>query len=340
MLLGVAGCASQGPLQAPSLHLPARVQGLSAQRFGDSVELHWTTPTKTTDGVMLETKHRYAGPYTAEICRGEAPLAPGPCTPIALLPVTSGRAGMYQEVLTAAFSQGPARILRYRVRILNAKKRGAEGSEVDVAAGAAVPKVEGLRAAPAAGGGVSLRWQPIAGSSDRVSMRVVRGAKGVPETLMVESRGVAGDPGGAQDSGAKLGVEQTYSVYRTRVVEVEKFRLTTNSEPTMVTVSATAAAPAPSAPTGLEAVVNTLGAPEVDLVWQAADEAGVTGYVVFRSEGGGAFVQVTQQPVRGFSYADTAVRAGARYRYRVAAVNGAGLVGAQSAEIERAVPAP
>jgi hypothetical protein len=255
---------------------------------------------------------------------------------VATIPVESGKPGSFHEVLTAAWSQGPSRILRYRIRVLNAKGRGAEGADIDVAAGAAVPRIDGLRAAPAAGGGVTLRWQP--GPADHVMIRVVRDGADKPETLSVEP--TAADPGGANDHAARAGVEQRYAVYRSRVVTINHAALTLNSEPVSTTVAANALPPAPLPPRGIEAVVNTLGKPEIDLVWQASDQAGVAGYLVYRSQNAAAFVQITAQPTRAFSFADTDVQPGIHYRYRVVAVDANGAASQPSGEIERTIPGP
>jgi hypothetical protein len=282
------------------------------------------------------------GPFSAEVCRAKAVLPPGPCSPLAMLPVEPGKESSFRDVLTPPWSEGALRGLHYRVRILNAKQRGAEGVGVAVAAGSALPPLEAMRAAPGAGGGVTLRWQPLAeATGDRVLLRVVRGGESAAkrsETLAVEATAI--DPGGAHDAGARLGVAQSYTAFRTRTARGGKQELMLNSAVVTVTVAANALPPPPSAPAGLEGVVNTLGTPEIDLVWQASDEPGVTGYVVYRAESGAALVAVTPQPISAFSFSDTAVRAGVRYRYRVAAVNSSGAAGPMSAEIERVVPAP
>ena len=336
---GLTGCASEGPLKPPSLHLPANVEHLSAERFGDAVELRWTTPSRTTDGVALTAPRRKGGPFTAEICRSDTVFPPGSCAPFGRVLVESGKPAMFRDVLTPPLSEGALRVLHYRVRVVNAKGRGTDGVEIAVAGGAAVPPMDRLRATPAAGGGVALRWQPEqGGSGDRVLLRVIRGGGSRPETLAVEQ--TASDTGGANDAGARPGVEQSYTVFRTRIVTAGRQQLTLNSAQTTVTVAANALPPPPAAPTGLEGVVNTLGAPEVDLVWQASDEPGVAGYIVYRAEGGGASAAITPQPIHAFSFSDTAIHPGVRYRYRVAAVNANGTAGPMSAEIERGIPAP
>src|ERR1700710_1145030 len=84
ILLAAGGCASPGPPQPPSLNLPEVVKDLTAERVGDVVHLHWTTPEMSTD--HLDVK----GTMTAEICRitvtAPAPQTPA-CIPIPRLPV-------------------------------------------------------------------------------------------------------------------------------------------------------------------------------------------------------------------------------------------------------------
>src|SRR5271154_1832267 len=64
------GCASPAPPLTPSLNLPDPIKDLTAERIGNTVHLHWTTPTQTTSRVPVK------GPVTAEICRTTAPSAP------------------------------------------------------------------------------------------------------------------------------------------------------------------------------------------------------------------------------------------------------------------------
>jgi hypothetical protein len=150
-----AGCASPGPPQPPSLNLPEVVKDLAAERVGGVVHLHWTTPEMTTD--RLEVK----GAMTAEICRTTV-TAPAPqkaaCTPIPRLPVKPGPTEG-AEALPPALTVDPPALLAYRVQIFNVHDRSAGLSpEAFVAAGAAPPPVEQLRAAPTRDGAM-LEWQ-------------------------------------------------------------------------------------------------------------------------------------------------------------------------------------
>ncbi|SEC02731.1 fibronectin type III domain-containing protein [Terriglobus roseus] len=358
----LTGCASEGPLRPPTLRLPAVVRALSAQRSGPGVDLAWTNPTRTTDGVSLTGKHG-AGKLAAEICRAESFAANGNCSPIAKIPVEAGTHTSFRDALPTDLMAGPDRALRYRVRVLNGMGKGAAYAEILTAAGEAPAAMRGLTASPVAAG-VALRWQPGATAQDRTLLHVTRGDAPVvafrnsatpttlppdvakpsetkpPATTLMAVEPGPHDPGGAVDTGGRAGVTQTYTVYRSRPAHIGGLDLAINGESASVTVAASALAPPPAPPTGLEAVANTLGSPSIDLVWQANTEPGVGGYLVFRADAAGTPTQLTASPVRGFSYTDATAQPGTDYRYSVAAVSTDGRAGEHSREIHASIPQP
>ena len=345
LLVALMGCASQAPLRPPSLKLPSPVTGLAAERIGDAVELRWTTPSKATDGVGLTGRHG-AGGLVAEICRSEAP-APDACAPAGRVPVTAGAAAVFHDGLPLPLLSGNLRPLHYGVRVVNAWGRGAKYATTDTLAGAAPPAVTGL-VANRVTEGVALRWQPDpSAAGTRLLLHVDRltdaaaskpaGAHAPHEDLLAVEAGPS-DPGGAVDAGAKAGVEQRYAVYRVQTVQAGTKGLTARGQAVTVTVSASAKAPPPPAPTGLEALVNTLAAPEIDLVWQPVE--GAAGYLVFRGQGDEAPRALTPQPIAGLSYADPAIRAGVRYRYSLVSVDADGAGGPRSPEVAEMLPQP
>jgi hypothetical protein len=150
-----ASCASPGPPQPPSLNLPEVVKDLTAERVGDVVHLHWTTPQMTTDRIEVK------GVMTAEICR-IAVAAPAPqnpaCTPVTRLPVQSGPT-QAAETLPPALTVNPPALLAYRVQVFNVHGHSAGLSpEALAASGAAPPPVEQLRATPTRDGAM-IEWQ-------------------------------------------------------------------------------------------------------------------------------------------------------------------------------------
>jgi hypothetical protein len=156
------GCASPGPPHAPSLNLPEVVKDLTAERVGDSVTLHWTTPEKTTDHLAIK------GIITAEICRTTlpAPASTPACTVVKRLPVQTGPSHT-EEVLPSSLTTDPASLLAYKVQLFNAHNRSTgSSSEAFTAAGAAPPPVEQLRATSVREG-IQLEWhQPNPSTSN------------------------------------------------------------------------------------------------------------------------------------------------------------------------------
>jgi hypothetical protein len=178
LLVGVVvGCASPGPPRPPSLHIPAAVKDLSAERIGDQVVLRWTAPEKTTDKLPIK------GTMTAVVCREVTPAIAGAsggpaCVPIDRLtipegtgPAGTGQAGTGPAGATPAgqmeavdhlpqpLTSDPVRLLTYRVVVSNVAGRFAPGSTPAFAAAGAAPQaVAGLRASTVKGGTV-LEWQ-------------------------------------------------------------------------------------------------------------------------------------------------------------------------------------
>ena len=344
LLLLLGGCASQGPLRPPSLHLPAMAQGLSAARIGDGVDLQWTSPTRTTDGLPLTGKH-VPQPLQAEICREATDRAT--CQPIQRLITHSGSPEQFHDTLPAALTVGPPRLLRYRLCMRNGAGKGAACNHMESLAGAAPGVLQGLQAAPTQGG-VLLQWQRAANvGGDRILLRVTRGdmpsggtkgnaGAGKESQTLLAIEPAANDLGGAVDTAAKPGVAQQYSVARTRTVHVGSQDLVMSGPPSLVTVAGNAKLPLPGPPTGFEAIASTLGVPEIDLVWQPV--TGATGYLVFRASGNGDMVALTAEPVQGLTFTDQKVSRGGQYRYSIASVGSGGVAGTRGGEVTEQVP--
>jgi hypothetical protein len=179
----VVGCASPGPPHPPTLNLPQIVKDLAADRVGDQVNLHWTTPAKTTDNLNIK------GPITAEICRlapsaPSAPsLSPNPpasshaptCTPVERISVQPGPS-QATETLPQPLTIDPVTLLTYRVQLFNRRGHSAGlSAEAFAAAGAAPPPVENLRATPIRTGAM-LEWQPQNASASIELDRLLDGA--------------------------------------------------------------------------------------------------------------------------------------------------------------------
>jgi hypothetical protein len=176
----------------PTLNLPAVVStGLTATRLGDEVKLHWTTPSLTTDKLLIK------GPIVAVICRemvtspvrtGQSgstqnqgqTVATAHCAAVERVPVTPGVSDQADQ-LPATLTTGPARLLAYRIELQNAAGRTAGPSTAAyAAAGAGVAPVAEFHGRPTKAG-VVLEWKEEPGSSvaielDRVELAPATGS--------------------------------------------------------------------------------------------------------------------------------------------------------------------
>ena len=351
----LASCANPGPPHPPSLHLPEIVTDLTAERVGQNVHLHWTSPSHTTDGLDVRS------PMVAEICRDPHP-SPSPATPapktgrsapaaqstpgcdvVLHLTVKPGIAEA-DDQLPAALSADPIAPLAYRVRMLNPQGHSAGVSRPAIApAGMAPPPVTALRAT-ATRVGAKIEWQPIDSTALIELDRTLPSAPAPKNTHKKSSLALPddqpaevrlrtdkaetprNDPGGTLDRTALRGQQYLYRAQRVRTVEIAGSRYELRgptSSPVPLTMTDTFA---PLAPTGLATIPGAQGStPTIDLSWQASSEADVAGYNVYRREGSSSgFTRLNTKPVLGPAFSDTAIAAGAIYTYRVTAVDATG----------------
>jgi len=286
-------CASPGPPRPPSLRLPVLVKDLTAQRVGDEVQLHWTTPTKTTDDLPVK------GPLTAEICRGPAPSTPpsassvsSACIPVKRVPVQPGPS-QAADPLPRPLTLDPVALLAYRVQILNANQRSAgQSPEAFAAAGAAPPPVEDLHATPVREGAM-LEWrrQPTAASVEldrflegapptptktarpkptskpnprpanpspttKASQTPSQPKPSPPPEVKLKTPQQASDPGGTIDHAAQFGETYRYTAQRVRTATFPGHSLELRSAASPPVVVALKDTFPPHPPTGLAAVPN------------------------------------------------------------------------------------
>src|SRR6185437_15444894 len=156
------------PPRPPSLQLPEPVTDLSAARVGDSVEITFTVPQRTTDNLPIRE-----GSVKGSLCRGGEGQ---PCAPVGSLqnvslPLTAGAGGpervvTWEDKLTRAETGSEPKLLVYRVELSNLEGKTAGWSDpAYAAAGVAPGPVNGLHAEETRAG-ILLRWQPAASVGD------------------------------------------------------------------------------------------------------------------------------------------------------------------------------
>jgi hypothetical protein len=352
----VTGCALESAPLPPSLHIPVPVSNLTAARAGDTVTLAWTMPKRTTDKVLLEGRQR------VEICRlGDSDpnhKKEAPCEAAGNLMLLPGAQGSFVDHLPAGLEAGTPRLLTYAVRVYGPYKRVAGYSNrATVVAGAAPPAV-GAVVGQTRPDGVVLKWQPKA-PEPGMEMRMVRTLveakpqpkreKISPEKISMTGAGPARrqvlevslaqqDAGQALDKDAAL--DHVYQYVLQRVVRLRVDGATAEldgAKSPAVTVNAKDVFP-PSVPQNLVAVADA-EAGAIDLSWEPSPEADTAGYIVYRSEAGGAWQRISgAKLVNAPAWNDGTAQPGVRYAYAVAAVDRDGNQSARSTSVEEELP--
>jgi hypothetical protein len=345
------GCASPGNPRPPSLNLPEIVTDLTAQRIGDQVELHWTTPTRTADGIDIK------GNITAELCR-QTNFASSPassCSPLHPFAATPG-ASHAIDPLPAPLTADAPTLLAYRLQIFNTAGRSAGlSSPAFTAAGAAPPPVQQLHATPTRDGAI-IEWQPQTTTSlvelDRTLIGPPKDSAPTPAKpksplqltppnpteVHLKTPTDQRDAGGTTDSSARKGEAYAYTAQRVHSVTLNGHHLELRSpisSPVTLTLNDTFP---PQSPTGLVAVPAGTGA-SIDLSWEPGTETDLAGYHVYRQELTASnqplesSQRLTQTPVTGPAFHDATAVAGHHYAYRVTAIDAPGNESAPSAPV-------
>jgi len=361
----VVGCANPGPPRPPSLRLPEPVSDLTARRLGDTVELRFTAPSRTTDKLPLR-----GATVSGALCRQVEHL---PCATVGSrmnVPVTEGHTPVvWHDALPAELATGNATLLGYRVEFFNASGKSAGKSDAAYTfAGNGPAAVEGL-SAEGSRMGVVLRWK--AETSDHPADVLIERKDLTPKAAVAASvaisvsapakakKGATGDavwlvangPEQTLDTTAVPDVSYEYSAVRRSFVTLGGRTLelrSAESAPVMFTLREVYA---PPAPTGLTAAGFTQesAAFAVDLIWQPVDEGGLvtklSGYNVYREvvEADGKATEARRRlnavPVTVPAFHDATAKSDVRYRYSVTAVDAKGNEsGAASSLLEPTAP--
>jgi hypothetical protein len=371
-IVGMSGCASIGPPEAPMLELPKPPTDLKAARKGDKVTLTWTIPLRTTERVSV----RYLG--KTRVCRSltgalkECGAAVGevaaPADFAARMSASKKPTATFTDTLAAAVEQEhPLDFATYAVEVLNEAGRGAGiSNQVRVPLVPTLPAFGGFLA-QATGPGVRITWQcgADAGAGKRgikYLFRIYRRLDGsASETKIADVEAtecaIGAGAGVAPSSVSPSGVvssslvssfldqtfewEKTY-FYRGTVVsvieEAGKAAIEVEGDDTPeVKVFAHDVFP-PAVPAGLQAVFSGPGqAAFIDLIWTPVGDSDLAGYNVYRHEAGGAAVKLNAELVRTPGYRDAQVMTGKTYFYSVSAVDERGNESGRSEETSESV---
>jgi len=339
------GCASPGPPHAPSLNLPKPPNDLTARRSGNHVELQFTAPMRSTDNLPLKPL-----PIRTTLCRqlpGQA-CVDVPAAAREIAPSKTGAPNLvtFSDDLPPELTHGPAKLLRYRVKLFNSAGQSADSSEpAFTATGDAPPMVDSLRA-QGSRLGVLLEWTPAPNAGDVVLEREDLSVAATPAKRNGNApanlvRLEANSSGRTLDTTAKPGVPYRYTALRERTVQLGGRAIELHSAPSNSVTFTLQLIYAPVAPTALTAAgyltAATPTAPAfyaVDLVWQPVDEtsllAGLTGYNIYRealdAEGRPTTprLRLNTAPAQVPAFRDETANPTERYRYSVTAIDSKG----------------
>ncbi len=332
--LAALGCATPGLPRPPSLNLPEGTRDLSATRTGNTVKLHFTVPSRSTDKLPLRGPH-----LVARFCRA---LDKQPCQPIStpqiVVPIdlATGRHSSFTwiDTLPEDLAQGHPRPLFYRVELFNISGRSAGSSApAFTAAGDAPASVEGL-SAQGSRVGILLRWNDPAQSGEILLQRENLAPKPdskVPAIIQLAAppATLGSAPATLLDTTAKPGIPYRYTATRRRSVEVSGHSVELLSAPSPSLEVTLSAIYPPPAPTGLTAVAFTSAenAFAIDLIWQPSDDTGLitplAGYNLYRATTGEP-VRLNTAPLTLPAFHDTTALPNTSYSYTVTAVDSKG----------------
>jgi len=305
--LFAVSCGYVGDPLPPALNIPQPVQDLRAQQVESSIDAAFTIPPKTTENLVI-----------ADIASVEIRVGPAPegawnvhtwaaaAKPIAVKADKPGPAEASFDVREFA-----GKDVVIAVRMGNKKGRSSAWSNL-VTMRIEPPVVTPAEfVAESAPNGAKLTWKNFSGP-----VIVYRDGASIGE----------GTDGQFTDSRALLGKVYSYEIQ----ARGDK-ALGRRSEPKTLTVEDLFP---PAAPTGLNVVA---GAGTLELSWNPNPEADILGYVVQRATGAGDFTTVANQ-LDAPAYTDRDVQRGARYRYRVSALDLRKNQSLTSQEVEITVP--
>jgi hypothetical protein len=348
-VLATIGCASPGPPRAPSLGLPEPVRDLSVARTGDTVELHFTAPSRSTDKLPLRD-----GTITGQFCRQveHEPCVAVPSSKVSVATTGSKLLVSWTDTLPSNLLAGPPRLLAYRVELFTPAGRsaGPSGPAFTVAGPPPAP-IEDLHA-EGSRLGILLSWNPSNQPGDVILKRedlasaahkspaqpkpstktlpaiVWLGASAAPANSSPSTRTL--DATALPDTPYRYIAQRRSSVQLgNRTIEI----MSSLSDPVIFTLREVY--PPPS-PTGLTAVgffssppsSDTTSTFAVDLIWQPVDDAGqiagLAGYNVYREAIDPTIDprdRLNKTPIPTPAFHDTSADPTARYRYSVTAVD-------------------
>jgi len=317
LALLTSGCGYVGDPLPPALNIPQRITDLKAVEVGDRIEIEFTLPSLTTEGIVLRT---LGG---VDLRAGRAPEPGATFDPNAwadsakVIETSSEQAGPVKKTLPA--KEWAGREIIIAVRALNAKGRTSGWSNF-VALSVRDPLVKPVVTLASDKEGARLSWT---GSAPKFQVFRKPAGSELDPALLAE---VEGGATSYVDKTAEFGARYAYAV----LAWDGNVR---SDRSDLVEFSPVDTFP-PAPPTGIQAIP---GVSTVELAWERATDADLRGYRVYRSVEGGVFERLTEL-VDVPSFSDKSPASGKKCQYAVSSLDIRGNESDRSAPIEITAP--
>jgi hypothetical protein len=345
-----AGCGSPGEPTPPSPPIPATITDLAARQYGDAVQLIFSLPSKTVNGVRLTEAP------TCEIYRGEyksdGTLDGKSFHMVYTVPGTLVSGDVVDKQVQILVPLSPEEIkahpgakLAYMVRTRVSTRKGSADSNIVALAAFPVPEAVSNIAVSVTESAVELRWPAVQRTTGgealpAVTYRVYRGqldaatdqaamdaaVKDLAHAKLKSKLALLASPESNSYRDTDFEFDQKY-VYVVRSVATAGGAERESGDSVPVIVAPKDTFP-PAAPQGLVAATlagTAPGSAVVELSWSISPENDVAGYRVYRSERENERGEaVTPDLVPTPALRDAAVQTGHHYWYSVTAVDRAG----------------
>lgn len=335
------GCASPGVPRPPSLNLPQPVRDLTAARIGDTVELHFTLASRSTDKLPLR-----GATLTATFCREldhqACVLIPSSKTSIPIDPSNPRDTPFtWTDTLPPDLTHGDPHTLGYRVALSNIAGHSAgDSTPAFTATGPAPTPVEDLHA-EGSRLGILLRWTPTTATTGNMILQRedldpvlpkptthAKSSSNPPTTIeLTAPPNTPTTPPTLLDTSAIPNKPYRYKAMRQLTLQLGGRSIELRSAPSPAVELTLHEIYPPLTPAGLTAAPFTDKTFAVDLVWQPVDESGLiaplAGYNLYREPLAppAPRARLNPTPLQLPAFHDTTADPTQRYRYSVTAID-------------------
>lgn len=318
----LSGCGYIADPLPPAARLPAPVLDLAAVQKGGEIEVSFTLPEQTTEGLPITKPSLIdlrAGPAVESPFSQDRWLA-GTRTIDAVWPEKAANQTTPSRV-TAKLSAIPwqGRDIVIGVRLANPKGRFSGFSKLATIAVVA-PLAPPAATARATAEGVQLSWPADPRPGVRYTVR--RFDEGVAEPVLL------GETGDSQLLDAAALFDKPYRYVVEASLKQNEVNAVSLPGPEVLITRVDVFPPA--VPTGLTAL---LGVTSIEIAWDRNTEPDLAGYRVYRAPAGGEFTKIADLGPAP-AYSDRQFSKGQTYRYAVTAIDRRGNESARSAPFE------